>query len=118
MTEWRTRRTWNGNVLCGRRGPDGQYACQGPIGAVAADGIFRFPPGIVQDLSRPGWWQGTRHSQRKMAVGELSRWRHVSTSTGGERVLVWKEPTLPARRSCPHCNCTAVIDSAVLDSPQ
>ena len=113
MTEWLARRTWNGNVMCGRM-VAGQHVCQGPIGAVDADGTFYFLPGIVEDLERPGWWRSTARSAERIASGRLPRWHRTVRTSSGERALVWKSPQLPARYPCPRCSCIALVDSLVL----
>ncbi len=112
-TEWRARRTANGNVICGRM-VDGQHHCQGQIGAVWGS-FFYFLPGIEEEPGRPGWWRPTARSARRISEGRMPRWhRTVSSSDTGERMLTWKTPSLPARYPCPRCHCIAVIDSAVL----
>jgi hypothetical protein len=101
--EWPARRTARGTVLCGRKAEDlgGQHACLGAIGAVEA-GRFYFLPGIDEESGRPGWWRPSARSAKRIAEGRMPRWhRTVRTSDTGERALVWKEPTLPARYSCP-----------------
>lgn len=111
-TEWPARRTVNGNVMCGRM-VGGQHVCQGPIGEI--DGSeFLFLPGIVEDPERPGWWRPTARSAQRIKEGRMPRWHRTTRATSGEKVLIWKAPSLPARYPCPHCGCIAIIDSAVL----
>ncbi|MDQ3690002.1 MAG: hypothetical protein M3406_08220 [Chloroflexota bacterium] len=114
-TEWPARRTSNGNVLCGRM-VDGQHACQGPIGAIDDTGQFYFLPGVIEEPERPGWCNPTARSERRIKQGHLPRWHRTVRATTGERVLVWKSPSLPARYPCPHCRCIAVIDESVAET--
>ena len=120
-TEWPARVSGD-RLLCGRRMADGQYACTGEIAILAfGSGGIRRPGlrGFVENPSGSSHWEPTVTGKEKLAKGyKRSAYKRRATTADGRRMYPIKVPPLPWKRKCPHCNCTALVDSAVLDSAQ
>ena len=123
-----TERKWPARVsgdrlLCGRQ-VEGRYVCQGEIAVLmfSSGGIRRAGlRGFVEKPSGSGRWEPTVTGKEKLAAGyKRSAYKRRAITTDGRRVYPVKVPPLPWTRDCPHqnCKCTALVDSAVLESAQ
>ena len=114
-TEWPARVVGD-RLLCGRRLlATGEFNCQGEIAALMyRSGGSRFPylRGFVENPPGSGWWEPSRTAAEKLAVGRRPAYKVTSRN----RRYAARPPALPFRRKCPHCKCTALVDSVVLDS--
>ena len=120
-TEWPARVSGD-RLLCGWRTVDGRQRCDGEIAVLnyASGGVLRAGlRGFVENPPGSGWWEETVTGREKLAAGyKRSAYKRRVTTADGRRVYPIKVPTLPWHRKCPRCNCTALVDSAVLDSAQ
>lgn len=101
-------------ILCGRRGPDGRYVCQGDVGSLRA-GVVEGPVGGVP--RDDGTVDLGSQAQRDLARGTLpraSRRWPKATSHGWNPHR--RQMELPYRTRCPHCGCMALVDARVLES--
>jgi hypothetical protein len=117
-TEWRARRSRD-RLLCGRKHPvTNEYVCRGEIAVLrpSTGGLLRAGlKGFVETPPGSGWWEPSVTSKEKVAVGRRPANKARPLDARGRRVRPVKVPDYPWRRLCPECNCTAVIDSAVLE---
>jgi len=127
-TEWIARRVGD-RILCGRQ-VDGRYVCQGELARVerlvagnsvrAGHEIITLPTGFVMDPPGSSHWRLTARSQRQQAAGRKPSHRREP----GPDARIGSAPDVPRvlrglpgpnwTRECPHCGCTARVDSVVL----
>lgn len=115
MTEW-SARVSKDRLLCGRKGPDGQYNCQGEIAflAFASGGVRRAGlRGMVEDPPGSNHRRPTVTGKEKLESGyKRSAYKRRATTVDGRRVYPIKVPAPGWTRACPHCACTNRVDFA------
>ena len=97
---------------------EGQHNCQGEIAQLrlSTGGVLRASlKGFVETPPGSGWWEPTTTSREKLAIGRQPSNKARPLDARGRRVRPVKVPDYPWRRKCPHCNCTALVDSGVLE---
>jgi hypothetical protein len=126
-TVWPARRVGE-RILCGLQ-VDGRYVCQGEIAKIVILPFYddqglrdpehasiRMPRGLMRDPATPNHWVPNLRSRRREddgRTGDVSR-RRLIKSTSKANVVA----KTPWTRECPHCGCTAIVESAVLNSPE
>ena len=114
-TVWPARASED-RLLCGRKGPDGQYACTGEIAFLAfgSGGVRRAGlRGMVEDPPGSNHWRPTVTGKEKLTAGyKRSAYKRRATTTDGRRVYPVKVPAAGWTRECPHCACTNSVDAA------
>jgi len=141
-TIWRARRAGD-RILCGRQVPPGSgvYVCQGEIAVMHeawhAKPKVRLPAGLAvghplepDDVAH---WHETARARSQRGRGQKAAGHGTvgeSSTVAGHQARVpawavktrhapmWSAAAMPFTRDCPHCKCTARVDSAVLESPQ
>jgi hypothetical protein len=115
MTIYPARRVeWT--MMCGRRGVDGRYVCQGVVGTagVTVDGMRTSPlPGYVES-PEAGTYVLSRHAAGKRdGSAHAPTFRRKRDTTSG-KVTPATLPSLPWRVRCPHCGELAEVAAKVL----